>query len=469
MTAGGFGALRRDRVRNELRRVEADVEAWLGRWKEGGPQTSQIARCGEVLRGMLEHLRTREADLPADERGLATARALEWDLSIVEGLSRLLAERFEQREQREQPALAATLRAADELIWSCVQYARPLVPELPLPLPLAYIEPAFSPSATPRQKPPPALPARDRLLGEMLRVLPVPLIGLPAGIVEEPWWLVLIAHEVGHHVQYDADPEAVKRTGVALREATGDPAWEAWRQEVFADLFAVLALGPVAIEATAELEWDLPEAMATAKTMYPPAIVRLAIMAEGARVAGHAGAPFGADSWADTLAQVSEARREVVAGQLSCVAAVVAAVLDVRVGACSLRKLVGKPPATGAPLSPDPTATKLRRRLRGENVGFKGDRELPRSAVREAFIAYRDLAAELDLERRATAQRGLRERAVALLREVGDPEAKRARPRAVTRGGDDTAATAATDVADATATAAIVDRMLDVLRGGDPE
>ena len=458
MTAGAFGALRRDRVRNELGRVAADVEAWLGRWKEGGPQTSQIARCGEVLRGMLARLQARAAEVPADERGLAAARGIEWDLSIVDGLSSLLAERFGQRERSR---LAATLGAADELIWSCVQYARPLAPELPLPL--AYIEPAFSPSATPRQKPPPTLPARDRLLAEMLRVLPVPLIGLPSGIVEEPWWLVLIAHEVGHHVQYDADPEAVKRTGAALREATGDPAWEAWRQEVFADLFAVLALGPVAIEATAELEWDVPEAMAATKTLYPPAIVRLAIMAECARVAGYAGAasgvPFGADSWADTLAQVPADRREVVAGQLSCVGAVVAAVLDVRVGKGSIRELAGKVPAAGAAPSLDSDTAMLRRRLQGDNVGVKGGQKLPRSAVREAFLAYRGLAAEPDPDRRAVAQRGLRDRAIALFREVGDPEAKRGVTRGVTRSGGP---------ADSADTTAIVDRMFDVLRGEEP-
>ncbi len=442
MTDEGLVSLRRDRVRNAHGRVAAEVEAWLGRWAAPGPQTSQIARSGQVLRGMVERLGTRIAELPADARSLAAARGIEWDLSIVEGLFRLLAARFDQRRD---PALAPTLKAADELIWSCLQQARVLAD--PLPLPLAYVDPAFSPSATPRIKPPPALPARDRLLAEMLRVLPVPMIGLPSGIVEEPWWLVLVAHEVGHHVQYDADDAAVQQTGAALKETAGDAAWESWRHEVFADLFAVLALGPVAIDATAELEWDLPEGLAAARSLYPPVMVRLAIMAECAAAAGHAGVPFGAESWADTLAQVPAARREAVAGQLARVPAAVAAVLDLPVGRGSLRRLAVGGAAPAAP-RPDPIAAALRRRLAGEDVAVGQGRELPRSAVREAFRSYRGLAAEPDLERRTEAQRRLRERAVALIAEVGDPAVKRARH----------------DPGD---TAAIVDRMLDVLREGE--
>ena len=119
------------------------------------------------------------------------------------------------------------LRAADELIWSCLQVAS-LVTETPLPLPLPYPDAAFSPSATPRIKPPPTLPARDRVLDDMLRILPVPMIALPYGIVEEPWWLVLVAHEVGHHVQYDLDSAAVKETGAILKRE-GGAEWESWR------------------------------------------------------------------------------------------------------------------------------------------------------------------------------------------------------------------------------------------------
>jgi hypothetical protein len=483
MATAGLVALRRDRVRNAFSRVEADVEAWLGRWTEDRPQTSQITRCGAVLRGMLAHLGARLAELPADERALAAGRAIEWDLTLVEGLSRLLEERFQQRRDS---ALAPTLQAADELIWSCVQPTRDLTTK-PLPLPLAYIDPAFSPSATPRTKPPTALPARDRLLAGMLRVLPVPLIGLPTGIVDEPWWLVLIAHEVGHHVQYDVedDEDVVKRTGAALKEATGDATWESWRHEVFADLFAVLTLGPVAIEATEALEWDVPENMAAAKNLYPPVIVRLALMAECAAAVGYTGVPFRADSWADTLAQVSAPRREAVAAQLSRVPDAVAAVLGMRIGGGTLRWLAGKAPPAGA--GSDPIAAALRRKLRGENVSIKRSKELPRSAVREAFRAYRGLAATADpaqraatadpAQRAATADPAQRaatadpaQRAATAKLEQAADERRRLRERTVSviaESGELPGGWRKDH--DEASNAAIVDRMFEVLREAEAE
>ncbi|HWO23985.1 MAG TPA: hypothetical protein VNO30_34820 [Kofleriaceae bacterium] len=451
MATAELVALRRDRVRNAFSRVEADVKAWLGRWKERKPQTSQIKRCGEVLGGMLKHLDERIDALPADERALAAGREIEWDLAIVERLFRLLATRFDQRRD---PALELTLEAADELIWSCVQQTWGLTAN-PLPLPLAYIDPAFSPSATPRTKPPSALPARDRLLAEMLRALPVPMIGLPTGTVDEPWWLVLIAHEVGHHVQYDAQAaeQVVTLTGAALKEATGDATWESWRHEVFADLFAVLALGPVAIDATAELEWDVPENMAAGKSLYPPVIVRLALMAECAAAVGHTDVKYGPDSWTDTLAQVSAPRREVVAAQLTHVRAAVAAVLDLPLGRDtplgrgSLRRLVDKAPPAGA--APDRNTAKLRQWLKGEDASIEKSKGLPRSAVREAFLAYRGLDASAAPEQRAEARRLLRERSVSLITALDDQSTRPVQARA-----DNTA---------------IVDRMVELLRQAEAE
>ena len=58
MTDEGLVSLRRDRVRNGVGRVAAEIEAWLGRWTAPGPQTSQIARSGQVLRGMVEQCNT---------------------------------------------------------------------------------------------------------------------------------------------------------------------------------------------------------------------------------------------------------------------------------------------------------------------------------------------------------------------------------------------------------------------------
>ena len=69
---------------------------------------------------------------------------------------------------------------------------------------LPYIEPEYSPMAIPRDDPPPDLaPEADSVLAAFLGKLPVPLISLPPLCVTDPWWLILVAHEVGHHLQFD--------------------------------------------------------------------------------------------------------------------------------------------------------------------------------------------------------------------------------------------------------------------------
>ena len=76
---------------------------------------------------------------------------------------------------------------------------------------------------------------------------PVPLIGLPYSCVTGPWWLVSIAHEVGHQVAYVIDalegrPRIAEFIAAAAGEAGAEPElqqrWRSWSHEIFADAFA---------------------------------------------------------------------------------------------------------------------------------------------------------------------------------------------------------------------------------------
>jgi len=415
-------------------RLTSDVEGWLADWSDAGPQTSQIASCAGVLRGLLARLTSRAADLPGDDRAFAVCRTLDGDIVVVERLVKLLVERFGQRRNA---ALSPTLRAADEVIWSCVQQARPLAAG-PLPVPLAYLEPAFSASATPRVKPPAGLSVRDRQLAEVLRVFPVPLLGLPTSVVSEPWWLAVVAHEVGHHVQYDLDATAVQRTGSELVQATGDPAWEDWRYEVFADAFAVAALGPVALHATAVLEWDTAVAMAAPRELYPPVIVRLAVMAAVARALGFPSVPFGADSWIAASAAIAADRRARIVELLAPVDAVAQRLLAMPLGSGSLATLADRASAA-------PSDGALRRRLDGENVAITRGRSVPRMAVASAFEAYQTLEGVASSEEREQRRRDLCARTIRLIADTGARDAKRAAHAVAS-------------------SAAIIDRMFELLR-----
>ncbi len=437
--------LRRERTRNALCRLAAAVERWLDGWSDDGPQTSQIARCGHVLRGLIVRLGGRAAELPTDERAFALCRRLDGDLVVVERLWRLLAERFDQRRD---PARAPVLRAADDLIWSCLLQTRPLAETLP-PLPLAYLEPAHSASATPRVKPPPSLPVADRQLAEALRVLPVPLVGLPVAIGDEPWWLTLIAHEVGHHVHYDLDAAAIAATGDALEQASGDPGWQAWRHEVFADAFSVVALGPAALATIAELEWDGAEAMAAGRAVYPPVMLRLALMAEVARALGFSAVAFDRTSWQPWLAALAPTLRARLDAQLAHAAAAARALLDLPVGKGSLARLADR--AAPAATPSDPEVAALRRFLGGHDVAVSRTRPAPRRAIALAFERYRGLASIDDAVARDRARATLRAQVVPLLDRVGDRAVVKRAPRST---ADDTA---------------VVDRILDAVHAVEAE
>src|SRR5262249_47297549 len=109
-------------------------------------------------------------------------------------------------DQRYDDRLRGLLRAADDVVWSC--YAQPFrtlginnVPSLPLP----FVASVYSPFAIPRDEPPQDLRSDvdAGFLSQMLREMPIPVVGIPPNSVDEPWWLAYLAHEVGHHVQFD--------------------------------------------------------------------------------------------------------------------------------------------------------------------------------------------------------------------------------------------------------------------------
>ena len=105
----------------------------------------------------------------------------------------------------------------------------------------------------------------DLLVAEYLHELPVPTIALPVFATREAWWLALIAHETGHHVQKDLVPglEEVTREqlvgAVATTSAPGLIGQWAWGGlEAFADADSTLMIGAAAVWAIDELQYATP-------------------------------------------------------------------------------------------------------------------------------------------------------------------------------------------------------------------
>ncbi|WP_037309757.1 hypothetical protein [Amycolatopsis orientalis] len=315
--------------------LDAEIGAWL------------VSRSGDpVFRRFSSHLRTLEialtrmcsrlrAEIEAvsgdTAEGYAHCRRVDRGLTTLRRLFLWYAEKYDQRAAGGHQAVLA---AADELARSCWSAGFAAVGRKPPTGPLCFVDNRTDAVARRRCDLPTELrPPSDDPLMEFVDRLPIPVIALPEQAVREGWWVVLAAHETGHHVLHDLDLGVPVRQ--ALREAVPrDLAanWVAWHNEVFADVFSLLMVGPAAAWAIDELQYGPREGMSLASGGYPPPLVRLALLGETLKALG---APAGIPCAADAAA-VEDAK---TAPQLAVVPDVVAALLDLPLGDTKLRCL----------------------------------------------------------------------------------------------------------------------------------
>ncbi len=325
-----------------------------------------------LLRRSLARIRRELDAVPEGDTAFSRCQALEVQLGVVERFWQFYRDRLDQRGR---PSLRRALAAADEIVWSCYTGLGGTDASA---VPLPYAEPTSTPAAMPRTSLPQGARSSDRLLADLLGRLPLPVIAVPAPMLAAPWWLALLAHEVGHHVQYDLEPDQalVGKTADAIARGAGDAAdrWTPWRYELFADACSVVAIGATAIDAIAELEWSSIVAMCADRAAYPPTVVRLSVMCAMAEQLGLAAPALGAERWrtapgAERLAGDLARAREVAAALLE---------LDVagrRLGARIDREALG---LLGA----------FRDRLAGRPIDVGPGRRAARLAAAAAFDRY---------------------------------------------------------------------------------
>jgi hypothetical protein len=297
MKATLMSQVRWEQTEEELHRIKQQVTAWLAHRRQRDPQgyhQTQLATIESVLLGALKRLTEKlnevQAALPQLEVEAVYDQCRDFDQSIL-WVNRLWSFFRDKFDQRDEPQYAGPLlKAADEMIWSCfwqVFETKQLTPQHPAPL--CYIEPEYSPAAIVSDQPMPhglRLEADIDFLDEFLATLPLPVLRLPPWCVQSPWWLVFIAHEVGHHIQHELDLVEPFQQGLqqAAQKAGATPAasktWGDWGEEIFADMFSLLMAGQWALWAMAEVELSAPAAMTAPKPRYPAAVVRLALMRE---------------------------------------------------------------------------------------------------------------------------------------------------------------------------------------------
>jgi hypothetical protein len=296
---------RRQQTCAELQRLRTDLQQWLDHRKEPdvfenayrGQHDSQLAAVNSEVTAAIDAVAaTLDFDLSSLSSGQVYAKLARADQQII-WIRRawdFFRMKFDQRDSR---SLSRALAAADEVLWSCYkpffqrsQIARP-------PLPLAYIEVDYLPSAI--------LASQghqierldendDGPLAGYFDSLPLPVLRLPPMIVSAPWALALIGHEMGHFIMpfleakapfFDAFKATIAAAVAAAGGTKGDAdMWTRWAPEIFADWFAVVSIGGPAVWAIGQYELADDARMQKPKTYYPSAQARLFLLSEFARM-----------------------------------------------------------------------------------------------------------------------------------------------------------------------------------------
>jgi hypothetical protein len=290
----------------EIDALLRELDEWYGAWTDRdvhedgslrGQYRTQLQAVNSEVKGAAIGLRESIATTSIEgDAGTVYGEFARADREIL-WLWRVFYFFRDKFQQRQDVRFCNVLRAADEVVWSC---HRPFFPaqarEIIIPAPLPYIKAAFSPSAL-RQDQRQALDRKDSdfvIVKEAFRNLPVPILAIPITAVNNPWSLVLVGHEAGHILEplveagFNVTFQNVLRGAIDKLHGTEEDqdTWSGWGDEIFADLYSVLTMGPWAVWAMAQFEAADDEASARRDIVYPAPCVRLQLMAALARQYG---------------------------------------------------------------------------------------------------------------------------------------------------------------------------------------
>lgn len=258
------------RVTLQLEGLNSQIESELNQLADTGPGVLSKARVLETA--MLESHRVWEFF-----RSKLSLRSIEW--------------------------FNKYLIAADELAWECYSAAQMkldpnyLSKEKVKEPPLVFFNGGSSPFTMPRDyafqaEAVPGEAIKTDRVAEVLRALPIPVIGVPWFQIQHLPEMLVVAHEVGHDVE--SDFKLKKDVTLALdREMDGAktdtahrPAWHAWSGEIFADIYGVLSCGPAFVESLMDfLATDPEKTMLAVRTaarwgLYPTDYLRVLVNIE---------------------------------------------------------------------------------------------------------------------------------------------------------------------------------------------
>lgn len=304
MTATAPFAVRLAQARAAGGALRAELDDWAARvekqedWKR---YRSQIGRLRAIVIVLLDNATAALTDVAEADGWRLLARG-ERALLAAHGIWTYFRDKYQLRDT---PALGPMLRLADDFAWGCYAPVRTAcAPVSGREPPLVYFSESWSPFALPRDRnfanelhfaeSGTAAVLEDAAFRATLDRLPVPLVSLPWLYTGTPQGLLVIAHEVGHIVAGDFSLDAALARAIAAAPWDhGAALWQGWREELFADLFAVLAAGDGYVGALADLLAIEPDRLATEMRLggrYPPRALRMeiALVALGPRAPAQA-------------------------------------------------------------------------------------------------------------------------------------------------------------------------------------
>lgn len=272
----------------KLTGLDDELSAWLEASAANGPlekHHSQIRGVINSLRGPVEFLR-EQIEAPEAVRSWTDT---ELELLRIHEVWNFFRQKFALRDVA---VFRPYLDLADDFTWACYQPAQQLSqlpPESVREPPLTFFGPVSAPFAIPRGSSYAAgLSAtvmNNAQLQSAVQSLPIPVISVPWFQLRHLPDALVLAHEVGHHVEHDFDltPTLARLFDAALAVA-GAPQehrqrWHGWLGEVFADVYGALAAGLAFGQILADFGAIGASAMAGTKA-YPPLRTRVRVVAE---------------------------------------------------------------------------------------------------------------------------------------------------------------------------------------------
>jgi hypothetical protein len=285
---------RDDRKRVELGAKLAGLDQEFTTWLNSSEKGQRLEKHHSQIRALIgslqvpvEHLRNRIAA----SDGPVTWTSVEQELLRIHAVWDLFRQKFALRDVE---VFRPYLDLADDFTWACYQPAQRLgagphnVPleEVREP-PLTFLGHVFAPFAIQRGSSYAtgvgAVVMGDADLRGAVERLPIPLVAVPWFQLRHLPDALVLAHEVGHHVENDfgLTPTLHQLAHAALTSAPAlrERQWQGWLGEVFADIYGTLAAGPAFGQTLADFAATGPAATAgTAE--YPPVRLRIRCVAE---------------------------------------------------------------------------------------------------------------------------------------------------------------------------------------------